>query len=238
MNDASRIPSAAVPAVVSVAVAAGAAMGSLGPRFSTVVIFLFIWAVAAVAVAIIRILQRLRIRQPAKYPVSVGVRLRTPSWMLLTPSLHVLGAGALVAALVGVAGGRLAGAIILGLAAALSLIVRASIERAGITSIELRKDGMYAYAGEARVNIRWSDIAGVQRTGVGDKRNVIVIELNDTDLVLRSLEPDTEQARSRLDTIAMTKVGLVLRPWTGGVDSATIEKAILSGINGMSVNAN
>jgi hypothetical protein len=232
MSDASRIPSVVVAAVIGLSLTAALAwcraVGILGPAFSIVLVFTTTWAATLGAVASVRMIQRSRTRDNATHVVGLHVRLRTPAWMLLTPSFHVLGVGSLVAALTTLLGARLVGALIFSLSGAMAFAVGFALARTGVTSVELREDGMYAYAGEARVFIRWGDIAQVRRVG----GNILVIELNDPEIVRRSIEPDTRQARRRFNPPTMTKLGLLLRPWTGGVATFTLERAIMSALKG------
>jgi hypothetical protein len=142
----------------------------------------------------------------------------------------VVGSGARLAAIAAACGlGTLGGGILI-----VSVVVAVpfflATRRMGVIGVAFEPAGLRAYIGkEATFFVPWGNIAQVEAF---TRRKTVLLQLRETELVLRSLDPDTPRTRARLSMLALDGHGrLMLAPWLGCLDSRTLERAIKSAVD-------
>lgn len=219
-------------AVLSILFTAGAlwaAIAGASVRLGSAAPFLAIWTATTLYLAISAAVRETRARSARTLPIPSGVLLRSPSWVRLGVPVYVVGLGAVLAAIAAACGFRTLGNGVLIAAAILAVPFFIATRRIGVTGVAFDPEGLRAHLGTATFFVPWANIAHVEAV---TRRKIVRLQLRETGSVFRSLDPDTPRTRARLSMLALDGRGRVmLAPWLGCLDTATLERAIKAAID-------
>jgi hypothetical protein len=165
----------------------------------------------------------------------MGIQFKTPIWMMLMETsipIEIGGALAAVVATFGFAG------VGNGLFLTFALIgLCMPLFKVGVQPrwIVLEQDGLRMAVSRATFLVPWTTVERIEPVGPDHfvAPNVI---LKDSDLVLESVQPNDPKARDRIKALIQASprsgVGLLLMPWTAGLDGRTLERGIRDGMSG------
>jgi hypothetical protein len=180
-------------------------------------------------------MQRRTGRRQQRLESLVGIRFRTPIWMMLIEcaiAIEIGGALAAVVAtfgLVGVANGLFLTFALLGLCMPWFKI--------GMQPrwIVLEPDGIRMAVSRATFLVPWTTVGRIEPIGPDHFRGLNII-LEDSESVLESVRPDDSKARERIRTLIQSSPGigaaLLLMPWAAGLEGRTLERGIREGMSG------
>ena len=216
------------------------AAGAPSHRFRSVAVFLGIGGTAAIYLEVANALARRRARAQSTAPVPRDVPLRKPLWISAMDGAPIMMLATPLGALAGAAGFASVGAgvllTVLGLTTAMFYLGHI-VEPHSLT---FEREGLRVRIRGATFLVEWRAIVDIARSG--HEGRLVRVQLSGTRLVLDSVEPATERARSR----AFLAIGagaeptsvLTLSPWTGGIDSAVLARALLAASEGKTECAN
>jgi len=179
--------------------------------------------------------QRRTGRRQRRLESLMGIQFRTPIWMMLIEcSIPIEIGGALAAVVatvgfVGVANGLFLTFALIGLSMPLFKI--------GLQPrwIVLEPNGIRMAVSRATFLIPWTTFGRIEPFGP-DHFVALNVILKDSESVLESVLPDDSKARERIRTLIQSSpqggAGLLLMPWTAGLDGRTLERGIREGMSG------
>jgi hypothetical protein len=101
--------------------------------------------------------------------------------------------------------------------------------------IVLEQDGLRMAVSRTTFLVPWTTVERIEPVGP-DHFVALNVILKDSDLVLESVQPNDPKARDRIRTLIQgsprSGVGLLLMPWTAGLDGRTLERGIREGMSG------
>jgi hypothetical protein len=224
-------------AIVSLTVAAMAGtlaaivVGGNGARLWPIATFLML-AVASVGYNHVAARARRRVAYRLRHgTIPRGVRLTKPFWMRIDDVVTVISVAAVIAAMVAVGFPQVA----VGLLAVVGIgFVVTEFAAFGVKAVMFDSEGVRLYVGAAHCLVPWRSIRTVDTLGP-DHFQLVSLGVDDLDGVRASVSPDTARSRKRVQS-SLGPLGarsdVMLSPWTAGLDSQTLLRAIRDGIAG------
>jgi hypothetical protein len=186
-------------------------------------------------------MQRRTGRRQRRLESLLGIRFRTPIWMMLIEcSIPIEIGGALAAVVatlgfVGVADGLFLTFALLGLCVPFFKI--------GMQPrwIVLEPAGMRMAVARATFLVPWTTVRRFEQIGPDHFLGLNII-LEDSESVLESVRPDDPKARERIKTLLQSSpasgAGLLLMPWAAGLEGHALERGIREGMSGKAPGMN
>jgi hypothetical protein len=210
------------------------ARGASSERLMKTAAFLCASTAAALYVEVVRHLLRRRARNEIRLDVPEGALLKIPIWISLSDSFSLLGPGATFGAVAAALGFASVGLGILLTFIVVQIGIEVASRSFGARAVMFEREGLRVHIRGATVLLRWNDITAVEREGTEGHRPIRVRILH-CGPVISSVEPNTPRTRSRARLLVSDGDGpsgaLVLNPWMGGVDSASLARAIQGAVS-------
>jgi hypothetical protein len=223
--------SLAVDAAALACVLLAIALGAPAARLGRAAWFLGAGAAASLYVEVVFHLKRLRARRQERATVPRGVRLREPLWMRISDWLAVVGFLALGSAVAGAAGAVGVGVGILLTVVLLATAMDLFTARFSASGLTFEPEGLRVHIRDASFLIGWKAIAGIDRQG--DEGRVLNVRILDAAAAIRSVEPNTPRTRGLVSLVlSATESGITFGPWTAGLSTPALARAIGAAIGG------
>ena len=211
------------------------ASGVSPQRLRPAVAFQGIAVVAALYFIVALRAQRRVSRRQRRLESLMGIQFRAPIWMMLIECSIVIEIGGALAAVVGtfgfvgVANGLFLTFALIGLSMPLFKI--------GLQPrwIVLEPNGIRMAVSRATFLIPWTAVGRIEPVGP-DHFVALNVILKGSQSLLESVRPDDSKTRERIKTLIQSSsrgdAGLLLMPWTAGLDGRTLERGIREGMSG------
>jgi hypothetical protein len=206
-----------------VVAAAAMAGGAAGKRWGYVLV-LFCASTVAVVLSLISDRALLgRSRHLRGSVVPWDVQLKRPRWITVGEYLSLMAAGLFVGGVAAMGGLPRVGLGLAILSAMFFLVVSFGKTSANDT-ISFRRKGLWIQIDNLRFVVGWDAVERIDVVGPNHYQTV-VIHVKDVPAVTETVDPATPATRARVEAL-VGRQGLILTPWSGGLDGATLTRFV------------
>lgn len=223
---------------------AGVAVAIAGGRFQRLwpaAAFLSFGSVAAIYAEATQRLTHRRSTKQTGLEIPRGVPMRKPIWIWIGESVWLVGNAALLAGVAAILGFAGVGMGILLTTAAIQLGMAMTDLHLEARSLTFEREGLRVHMRGLRFLVRWDVMTGVERGG-SEQRRSVGVALIETDSAVLSVEPDTPRNRRRVQMAVYDgeRPGgkLTFYPWTAGLDTLVLARAIRTAIDNQPARPN